>query len=466
MNKYKTLLSNTVIFAIGTFSSKILVFLLMPIYTRALSPADYGVVDLIVNTANLLIPIVCVSIFDSVIRFGIDKSNRKSDVFSTGIVTVLLGFCIFLLFIPLMKMINLIANYTILIYLYVLCSMLKSVCAQFVRARGMIKLYALDGILSTVMVIIFNILGLLVFKWGIVGFVLATILSDLCSSIFLFVVANMGKYLHPFHIQWPTAKAMLLYSIPLIPNTLFWWITNLSDRYIVSYMLGTDINGLYSVAYKIPTVITAVSTIFIQAWQISAFTEHNSKEKAKFYSKVLKSYQSIVFIIASLIILFAKVISKILVSANFYSSWKYVPILILSVVFSTFVNFYASLYMAEKKSVYIMVTTVTGAIINIGLNFTLIPIFGANGAAFATFASYFVVYLIRTHNIKKMIPLKTYNSFVGTNVVLLGTQIAIILSEMHFWWVAELLLCVAVVMLNFNRVLKMLPKNLLKTFKK
>lgn len=76
MDKYKKLIYNTFIFGISTFSSKILVFLLLPLYTRILSNADYGVVDLIVQTANLLIPIVSIGVTNGVIRFGLDKSNN------------------------------------------------------------------------------------------------------------------------------------------------------------------------------------------------------------------------------------------------------------------------------------------------------------------------------------------------------------------------------------------------------
>lgn len=102
MDKYKKLISNTMIFAIGTFSSKVLVFLLMPLYTRVLNNADYGVVDLIIQTGNLLIPIVSVGIINAVVRFGLDDSTSKSDVFSTGFITILCGFTALVLFQPLL----------------------------------------------------------------------------------------------------------------------------------------------------------------------------------------------------------------------------------------------------------------------------------------------------------------------------------------------------------------------------
>ena len=93
--KYKKLFSNTIIFSIGTFSSKILVFLLVPFYVQFLSDAEYGTVDLITQTANLLIPVVSMGIASAVLRFGLDKASDKKAVFSTGVAAILIGFAVF-----------------------------------------------------------------------------------------------------------------------------------------------------------------------------------------------------------------------------------------------------------------------------------------------------------------------------------------------------------------------------------
>ena len=96
-NKYTTLISNTIIFALGTFGSKLLVFLLMPLYTSVLTTAEYGAMDVVVNVSNMLLPLVIVSINDGVIRFGMDHIYKRRDVFSTGIWVSLAGFGIFLI---------------------------------------------------------------------------------------------------------------------------------------------------------------------------------------------------------------------------------------------------------------------------------------------------------------------------------------------------------------------------------
>ncbi|MFA9424509.1 MAG: lipopolysaccharide biosynthesis protein, partial [Sedimentibacter sp.] len=194
LEKYKKLIYNTFIFGMGTFSSKILVFLLLPLYTRTLTNGDYGVVDLVIQTSNLLIPIVSIGITNGVIRFGLDRSVKKSDVFTTGLATILGGFVLFLLFEPLVSKVRYISEYTIIIYFFVLMSCLRSLCSQFVRSKNMIRLYAFDGLLSTITTTVFTVLFLVVFKLGVVGYVLSIILSDFLSAAFLFFTASLHKY--------------------------------------------------------------------------------------------------------------------------------------------------------------------------------------------------------------------------------------------------------------------------------
>lgn len=279
-----------------------------------------------------------------------DRSVRKSDVLSTGLGVCLAGFLVFGLFIPLMKRVEFISSYTMLIYAYVLAGCLKSVVSQFVRAIGYVKLYAFDGILSTFTTVVFNILLLVVFKWGINGYVLSTVLSNVLSVLFLFWIANLKKFVKPRQVSPAIAKAMLVYSLPLIPTTIFWWITNVSGRYMVTYFLGESANGLFSVAYKIPTVITMISGIFSQAWQISAVTEADDPGQSRFYSDIFSSYQTVVFMCASGVLLLIKPITAILVSEAFYPSWKYVPFLVLSVIFSCFVTFWALFTWSPKRT--------------------------------------------------------------------------------------------------------------------
>ncbi len=450
MDKYRKLLSNTLIFAVGTFSSKVLVFLLMPLYTSVLNETQYGTVDLMVQIGNFLLPVVSCGIINGIIRFGLDKYYKKSDVFTTGFLTIISGFLLLLLLEPLLVHIPYLNENTFMIYVFVLMSSMRSLCSQFVRAKGYVKLYAIDGILSTATTIFFNVLYLVVLKWGINGYMLAMISADTLSSIFLFYIAGLGHYLKIRHLNLSTSKEMLRYSIPLIPNSIFWWINNMASRYLIAGFLGAEANGLFAVAYKIPTIIVLMSNIFMDAWQMSAVSDSPSK-LASFFTRVFLCYQALICTAASGLILFSKVITKILVSDAFYPSWKFIPLLLLSTVFSCMSTFLGSVYMVEKKSVLNFITTGIGAIINVSLSFFLIQTdLAVNGAALATFISYLVVFVLRIIDTRRFLPMQFNAPKLIFNTAVLIAQAVIMILEIRGWILFEVVLTMLMVVANIG----------------
>lgn len=461
MDKYKKLMSNTLIFAIGTFSSKLLSFFMTPYYTRVLEQSEFGNGDLIIQAANLLIPIASIGISNAVIRYGLDKNFSKSHVFTGGVCSVFGGYMIFLFFSPLLNRIPFneeIQNNFYLIYIYILTSCLRALCAQFVRAKQFVKLYAFDGILATATVILFNVIFLSIFKMGTTGFVLATICSDFLSACFLFSMAGLRRYINFVHMDWGVLGAMLRFSIPMIPASIFWWITNVSDRYMLTMLLaeggvGAAVNGLYIVAYKIPNMISLMSGFFTDAWQMSAIIE-NGPGREKFYTKVFSAYVALMFTSASGLILFAKLITRVLAAKGYYEAWKFVPLLVVSAVFSCLVTFLGSIYMVERKSFLTLLTTVVGAAINIGLNLLLIPKYSANGAAFATFLSYFVVFLLRIIDTHRFVRIrwKPFKILLNLLILLAQTWILLTVPEPGKWILYESLLCLLMILLNLKQL--------------
>lgn len=454
MDKYKKLATNTLIFAIGTFSSKILSFLLMPYVTRMLGTGDYGSADLIQQTANVLIPIVFLQINSACLRFALDKNEDKGNVFTIGIRVTLLGFVVFLLFAPIISIIKVndfnLGNYIVLIYAFVLVSGFRQLCQQFVRGCGKVTIFAVDGILATATTLVFNLLFLGPFHWGVTGYVVAIIASDACSVLFLFVTCKLWRYVKIKGVTKGVCKEMLKYSIPMMPSIILWWVINVSDRYMVTYFIGSAANGLYTAASKIPNFIIMFSSIFIDAWQLSAVDEYDNDGKGRFFTNVFRVYSGGVFAAASGLIVFCQLITKILVSGSYYDSWQYVPILIISTTLSCFVNFLASVYMASKKTVMGMVTAFAGAITNVVLNLILIPRMGPSGAAVATVTAFIVVFITRAIDTKKYVNINFSTPAMVTEVVILAAQAAVMIFMQSGIAMYAIELALLVVMLVFN----------------
>lgn len=454
-SRYEKLMGNTVVFAIGSFSSKLLVLLMMRYYTGILSPEQYSAADRVVTTANLLMPFVMLSINEAVIRFGMDKNERRSDVFTVGLKTVFAGFLVFLLVSPVLLLVDLLSPYVALIAVYVLFGMLKSVTAQFVRAIGLVRLFVIDGFVSTATTIGFNLLFLSVFSMGLEGYVLATVASNAVSVAGLFLVARLWRFVH-LRKKLPRLRAeMLRYSIPLIPTTMFWWITNVSDRYVVTWFCGEGANGLYAVAGKLPNLLTIVSAIFYQAWQISAVSEKDDRDAVRFYSEVYEYYSTALVLAGSGILMLLRPITSVLYASAYYDSWQYAPFLVMSEVFSSLVTFLGSFYMVNKKNATVPLAICTGAVLNLVLNFLLIPKFGPIAAAFTTFISYLAAFFVRAIDVRRLVPLRLRLLPTAGNLLLLMVQTKLMFSpKTESFWV-QLGCFVLILLFNLKPMLRL-----------
>lgn len=471
MNKYKKLAMNTMVFAVGTFGSKILVFLLNRLYTANFPPTESGVKDLLFTMALFLQPIFTFALQEYLIRFGLDKGYDKRKVFTTSAVMTTVGMVLMALIVPLLRGIpalDFLKGYTLLLIVYVTTSSLRMLCQQFVRSLDKVKLFSLDGILATLTFFIFNVIFIAGLHWGVKGFLLATICSDLLSAVFLFSAAGLRRFTGAKYYSSKLAGEMLRFAFPLIPTIVMWTITSLSDRLFLAQMhsdfhqLGKGAAGIYGYANVIPGLISMVSTIFFQAWNMSAITENDSADRNSFYSKVFSAYEAMMFIAAAGLIFFVKFVTSIIVSTKNYAEYEtiylYVPILIAAVVFMCFDQFLGSIYSATKHPKNSFWTAFVACAVNIPMNFFLIPIWGINGAAIATLLSYLICFWARIIDARYYVPFRFNAVKNAVNTVLLLVMCAVMMTEVKFHLFWAFILAAAIVAMNFSSLLTTVNK--------
>ena len=276
-NKYGFLAKNTIIFTISSFGSKLLTFLMVPFYTNVLTKSEYGTADLITTSSNLLIFVVTLCIADAVLRFAIDNRDRRNGIFKFGLKIISLGnllFGLLLLTVMLFNPLGWSVNLYLFLFFTILFNALNQLVSSYLRAIDRIVSVAIMGILVTVVTIGCNLLFLIVFKFGVSGYLSSFIIGFAVSTIYGFgVIFKNDKNSLEGVCDKQTKVQMLRYSIPLILNGLAWWMNSSLDRYFITYYRGVEDNGLYAVAAKIPTILIVVSQIFNQAWNISAIKE-------------------------------------------------------------------------------------------------------------------------------------------------------------------------------------------------
>ena len=453
-NRYKQLFSFTLILGIGTVISKLMTYVVLtPLYTHYLSTDEFGIVELVVQTANMLMPLVSLGINQAVLRFGMDGETDRGSVLTAGLAVNILGFLVFLLFYPLVRMIPAFGEYALLVYIFVFCAITHYLFAYCIKSMHRAKLFTICVIIGTAITVMLDILFLAVWDMGIVGYVLAIALSDLICSIILIISGKLYKLIRFDKLKKSITGAMLRYSIPLIPNSALWWITDYSDRYMVTLYVSESANGLYSLAYRLPNMLIMVCGIFMDAWQMSVLSEKSRLERQKFFSNVFAMYQSLIFVGASALIVGAKLVTRIMASDAFFDSWQYIPTLVMATAMSCFVTFLGTIYVVEKRSKSSLVTTIVGTIVNIGANFILIPRFGAHGAALATAGSYGLVVLLRAFHTRKFIPIDWNLPRFVLNMCVVVAQCCIMIFEVPYWQYIASALFVVVLTVNFRLLL-------------
>ncbi|HEV9346521.1 TPA: oligosaccharide flippase family protein [Streptococcus pneumoniae] len=404
MSKYKELAKNTGIFALANFSSKILIFLLVPIYTRVLTTTEYGFYDLVYTTIQLFVPILTLNISEAVMRFLMKDGVSKKSVFSIAVLDIFIGsiaFALLLLVNNLFSLSDLISQYSIYIFVIFVFYTLNNFLIQFSKGIDKIGVTAISGIISTAVMLAMNVILLVVFDWGLLGFFIANVCGYVIPCIYIVSRLRLWE-LFEIKIDKKLQWEMVYYALPLVLNILSWWVNNTSDRYIVTAIVGIQASAIISVAYKIPQILSTISAIFIQSWQISAIKIQEDKSDTTFVSNMLLYYNALLLIIASGIILFVKPISNILFGISFYSAWELVPFLIISSLFNAISGCIGAIMGAKMDTHNIAKSALVGMIANIILNIVLTFLMGPQGITISTLIASFLIFYMRKDSVKEI----------------------------------------------------------------
>lgn len=456
MNKSKYLLKNMGILTISNFSSKILVFLLVPLYTSVLSTAEYGTYDLAVSTATLLYPILTLNIVDAVMRFTMDRAYSNRVVAKIGFKYVTYSCVIAGLLLLVIKRYNLWENMhglELLLLLYYIMYVFNQYFIQLAKGLERVSDMAIAGVIGTISMLAMNLLFLLVFKLGLQGFFIANIISQAIPAFYLSIRLEARNYISFKKSDKQLLREMLIYCVPLIATVLGWWVNSTSDKYVVALMCGVAANGLLSVAYKIPQIINTLQGIFIQAWQISAIKEYGDNNTTKFYGNTFATINLLMCMACSWLILLTKPIAAILFVKDFYIAWQYVPFLLISCVLNCASGLLGPILAAKKDSQAMMWSAIIGAGANIILNVILVYIWGIQGATIATVLCSYVIYWIRKRAVGEDVVIDNYIIILVT-WVLLCVQAMIKIFSLPIW--LEIVLMIVMLLLNNKKEMELI----------
>jgi len=402
LSKYSRLGKNTLFIFIGSAGSKLIGLLMLPFYTRVLSPENYGTVDLIYTYVQLLVGIVSFYITDAIFVFSKDCTREKQNsYFTSGSFFLLISLTsAFLLF----KFISLFAAYTNIlsefekvkwfVYGLLVSQIIQLYVQQFARSIDSIIVYSITGLVVVVCTAVFSFV--VVPKYGVFGYVSALAVANLAAALYSIVFSKSFKYIDIKKAKLSSCREMLRFSVPLVPIGLMNWMTNGLSRPIIAEYLGIHSLGIFAVANKFALVVQSVFTIFEISWQSSALEEYQNEGYACFFNRVLRLITASLLFLFFGSVLFSKIIVRLFTTSEFYTAAYYIPLLILVVIIKCMNFLVGSNIYIRKKSMLYFVMAVGQGIASVVLFYTLIPRLAIMGVALSMILISIIGLLLQT----------------------------------------------------------------------
>ena len=408
MSKKKDLMKNTIIIFCGKVCTQLISFFLLPLYTGYLATKDYGIVDLITTYVTLLVPIITLELEMSIFRYlvdsrGKDKETKKlmSNNFGVLLIALLIFSILYVIVTSFWKF-----NFRWLILIDIIICTFSGNFLQISRGMGRTLDYSISCLITGALTIVSNILLIAVFKLGAFGMITSMALANGVGALYLFIRLKLYKLINFKLMDKKLIKEMYQYSIPLVPNGISWWIVNVSDRTIISYVLGTAANGLYAVSNKFPTILSSLLGVFNLSWSESAALHINSPDRDEFFSDISNTVTKLFTSLGVGMIACMPFIFPLLINSKYNGAFNQIPILVLGAVFNVVVCLYSAVYIAKKMTKQVATVSIIGAIINITINVLFIKYIGLYAASISTAISNFVMMVYRHIDLKKYVNIK------------------------------------------------------------
>lgn len=400
------LAENTILLGIGALLSKGLLFVMVPFFSRWLTAEDYGSFDLIITSVALMLPLLTLASGEAVFRFSIDTDSihEKRKYISNGFGIVMINSIILLIIIMALFIFSGYEKILIPFLLLLYSQLINRVLRSYLRAIKKLKMYSVYSAITVLLISLFVTFFIRILNLGLNGMIYGYAIGYLVGDFIIICSTKYWTYIEIKNISIQRMKDLVKYSFPLIPNSISWWVLNVSDRFFINIIMGPAFNGVYAIANKIPAISSSLFSVFNISWQQTA-TEVNALndvvKRNEYFNIIYNKMFSVLLSLCSGILSINFILFRYIFDSKYYEARLYSPILVTAIIFMLLSQFFGGIQISLKMPKENGITTVMGAISNILMNVIFIRRFGLFAASISTFLSYLLVAYVRKNRIKK-----------------------------------------------------------------
>lgn len=407
MSREGALLKNTAVLAIGTFLPKLATFVTLPILTGCLTKEEYGTYDLVIVLVSLFLPAVTLQVQTAAFRFLIDC--REDEKRCRGIISTIFAFAVTLslaatviFFFAWQE-----SSTTVkaLVCVYFVLNIVDEISKQCIRGLGQSLKFSVSAIAGALVQMALAVVFVLFMGLGFTGSLMALVGSELIIVLYLLFGTGLFRFMGFGACRIDLLKGLLAYSWPMVPNSMSMWVMRMSNRLLITMFMGVAANAVFAAAYKIPQLITLAQSTFTMAWQESASLTAGDADKEAYYTRMHGLVFDFLAGSAALLIGICPLLFALLIRGDYGEGLAQVPILIVGNLFYGMSAYVGGIYVAFLKTKSVGVTTIVAAVINVVIDFTLIPSIGLYAASLALLVSYLFLWVYRMLNVQKFQPM-------------------------------------------------------------
>lgn len=399
----KRLLIGTALMAMGTVFSKSVTLVMVIFYSRWLSAGDYGSFELFTTYVSLLIPIATLSCGEAIFRFLLENKgeSRKKQVLSTAVLIMLSGLILAIVILSVIRGVLFRQYFYEFLLLYIV-ETIYSIMTYSARGLHKLKEYAIAGMINGATMALSVTILVRVMGLGLSGLIIGTALGYIAGTLFCIGKVKILRYLDFRSVSKETGKEIISYSAPLIPNSIAWWIANVSDRTFINIFLGNEFNGIYSIANKVPSLCITIFNVFHLSWQESTSDIiETGKDPTDYFNTILQKLIPTLFSVAIGVLSVNFILFRYIFDSKYMSGYWHVAILLTATVLSFVAQFFGGIFIGLKNTKVNGFTTLLAAAINVIVDLALIRTIGLFAASVSTLVAYACLFVIRFCIIRK-----------------------------------------------------------------
>ena len=398
MNKLKLFVENFLVYGLGGIISKIIPLIMVPIVTRIMPSTDYyGISDLSNTVVNFASSLAVMGMYDAMYRmfFEKDDDKYKKSICSTALIfTIITSIIVFIILVFFRSVVAQYffsdRKYAYVVYISAMATLVgatNSIISAPTRMQNKRKIFLITNTVSPVLSYAISIPMLLAGHY-VIALPLAAVISGITMEV-TFALLN-HEWFNFKLFDFKLLKQLLVIAVPLFPNFLIYWIFNSCDKVMVTNMIGIGAGGIYSVGSKLGNCSQLIYSAFAGGWQYFAFSTMKEDNQVESNSRIFEYLGIISFIATAFICAWSYGLFKVLFTEKYLSGYIIAPYLFLAPLLQMLFQVAANQFLVIKKTWPNIFILSAGAVINIFINYYLIPILGIEGAAIATLVGYII----------------------------------------------------------------------------